>query len=468
MNVHRLLSGLCRDRMIPVMEQVLDRCTLPDGHAIIERLEIDAGAVALDRLEHDLAENVAQALEKSLREMIPPSASGTTALSGGIRHKTSQQVSQDVFIYFLRTGSLPWSFRLPAGSTLEKVILSSWKESGKSGHDPLPEKDAVLQTLANAAFRKRLILQFSSSFLEALLSLLSDEGRKIMAIVLPSLKESGALPEAKEHFAKQLWETMFARAAAGQAITTGDLLSEAWGNFLSATAGYPTLEKELETHWPEALPTPSAPRNDEISPPGDKHFDAAKSVLQKPLPRITSAPDITTAAGIEHPEAREGIYIDNAGLVLLHPFFPQFFEALELVSHDKLLRPERALSLLHFLATGQTVAPEYELVLPKILCNVSLSAPVETHFELTGAEKEEALALLKAVIRHWEALRQTSPDGLRGTFLLRPGKVSQHDDGDWFLKVETNAFDILLDQLPWGISLIKLPWMQYNLWVEWR
>ncbi len=80
--------------------------------------------------------------------------------------------------------------------------------------------------------------------------------------------------------------------------------------------------------------------------------------------------------------------------------------------------------LLHFLTTGQTSAPEYELVLPKILCNIPLSTPVETDLELTGLEIEEATALLEAVIRHWEALRQTSPDGLRGTFLLRPGKVS--------------------------------------------
>jgi hypothetical protein len=36
------------------------------------------------------------------------------------------------------------------------------------------------------------------------------------------------------------------------------------------------------------------------------------------------------------------------------------------------------------------------------------------------------------------------------------------------LKVQPRAFDMLLDRLPWGFSIIKLPWMQGVLHVEWR
>ncbi|MCI5119419.1 MAG: hypothetical protein D3913_16080, partial [Candidatus Electrothrix sp. LOE1_4_5] len=124
------------------------------------------------------------------------------------------------------------------------------------------------------------------------------------------------------------------------------------------------------------------------------------------------------------------------------------------------------LCLLHFLATGQGVAPEYELMLPKVLCNVPLDMPVEADVELTDKEQEEAGALLTAVIDHWEALRNTSPDGLCGTFLVRPGKISLRGE-DLLLQVEPQTWDILLEQLPWGISMIKLPWMDKMLWVEW-
>jgi hypothetical protein len=119
------------------------------------------------------------------------------------------------------------------------------------------------------------------------------------------------------------------------------------------------------------------------------------------------------------------------------------------------------------MTTGQLIAPEYSLLLPKLLCNVVLDVPLDSNVVLTEAEKEEAEALLRAVIRHWGSLGNTSIDGLRGEFLVRPGKLSVRYNGDWLLQVETRTVDILLDQLPWGIGMIKLPWMEQMLWVEW-
>jgi Contractile injection system tape measure protein len=155
-------------------------------------------------------------------------------------------------------------------------------------------------------------------------------------------------------------------------------------------------------------------------------------------------------------------------MILLHPFLPRLFEGLGIAQDSRILQPEKALALLHYLTTGSTKTPEYELVLPKILCNIPLSIPIPSEIEITSAETDEATALLDAVIRHWEALRNTSQDGLRGTFLLRPGKLSLKNDGDWLLQVEPRTFDILLDQLPWGITMVKLPWMEKMIWVEWR
>ncbi|RDE50477.1 MAG: hypothetical protein DVS81_11105 [Candidatus Accumulibacter meliphilus] len=163
----------------------------------------------------------------------------------------------------------------------------------------------------------------------------------------------------------------------------------------------------------------------------------------------------------------EGVYVDCAGVILLHPFLVRFFETLAIAEEGRLLQPERALCLLHFLATGQRVAPEYALTLAKLLCNVPFATPVKADVGLTVAEIAEAEALLVAVIGHWDALRNTSPDGLRGSFLVRPGKMSQGGDGDFLLQVEGQSCDILLDRLPWGLGVVKLPWMERMLWVEW-
>jgi hypothetical protein len=164
----------------------------------------------------------------------------------------------------------------------------------------------------------------------------------------------------------------------------------------------------------------------------------------------------------------EGVYVDCAGVILLHPFLPRFFETLGIAFNDMIVQAERALCLLHFLASGEGVAPEPALLLPKLLCNVPVEAAVESDVDLTASETDAANALLEAVIGHWDALRNTTPEGLRGTFLTRPGKLSQRPDGDYLLQVESQSFDILLERLPWGIGVVKLPWMERMLWVEWE
>ena len=160
--------------------------------------------------------------------------------------------------------------------------------------------------------------------------------------------------------------------------------------------------------------------------------------------------------------------VENAGLVLLQPFLPRFFEGLGVAAGDDLIDPSRALCLLHHLATAELTAPEHRLVLAKVLCGVPEGEPVEADVGLTAEETTEATALLTAAIGHWDALRGTSPDALRLEFLQRPGVLSVTGDGDWLLRVDGRTVDILLDQLPWGYASFRLPWMSRLMMVEWR
>jgi hypothetical protein len=176
--------------------------------------------------------------------------------------------------------------------------------------------------------------------------------------------------------------------------------------------------------------------------------------------------ELETQSAIET-SATEEIYIRNAGLVLLHPFLQMFFENLKVAKNGQITKPKKALQLLHFLVTGRTPGPEYDLVLNKLLCGLSLSAFVPGKTRLTKKEKNECETLLKAAIGNWPALGDTSPEGLRGTFLWRDGKLSRKQDGSWLLQVRQKTVDILMERLPWGIGMVKLPWMPEMLWVEW-
>ena len=112
--------------------------------------------------------------------------------------------------------------------------------------------------------------------------------------------------------------------------------------------------------------------------------------------------------------------------------------------------------------------PEYQLVLPKFLCGMPLNAPIDHFIEIEMTERTESENLIRAAVDHWEALGKASPDWLREMFLQRDGKLEKRETG-WRLSVERKAQDILLDRLPqgWGLGIVKLPWMNELLRVDW-
>ncbi|HEY4336671.1 MAG TPA: contractile injection system tape measure protein, partial [Puia sp.] len=166
----------------------------------------------------------------------------------------------------------------------------------------------------------------------------------------------------------------------------------------------------------------------------------------------------------------EEIFVGQAGVVLLHPFLHSIFRILGYVEGGQFRTPElhtRALHLIHYLATGETTAHEHDLLIAKLLCAWPLDVPVDGETALTETELAEAGDLLTAAITQWDKVKHTSHTGLREGFLQRSGKL-QAKGNDLYLQVETSSIDVLLDYLPWNLSIVKLPWMNNILRVEWR
>lgn len=450
--LQRRLQRLCYDHLMPAIEQALDRHSTPGRLLYLERLELDMGTMPMERLELDLPESLARALERSLREET------AAAQAGDAVSVTLQQGAAEAFLQFLETGMLPWWFRLPSGMNLEQVLLEllASKKRSESGSDKVAT--ALPRIIAPPLVRRRLLLQFSQDFLSTLLALVSPQGWATVNAFFVKL-DGLAIPCAAREISEAVWEEAFAAVTRGKEVVERALAAAVW---LSLT---PDAQKSAIPQWEELWPGISAPVPDGVAEPADSASGKQRNKALHQEPAVTG----THAALRLSPqsEAQAGIYLDNGGLVLLHPFLPQLFRALRVAREDRLLQPERALALLHFLATGSDVASEYQLMLAKVLCGVDLKSPVPSRQELAEAELKECEALLEAAIRHWGALGDCSVDALRGTFLLRPGKLTLLADGEWRLQVEAGGCDILLDQLPWGISTVKLPWMERMLRVEW-
>jgi hypothetical protein len=163
--------------------------------------------------------------------------------------------------------------------------------------------------------------------------------------------------------------------------------------------------------------------------------------------------------------------VGNAGLVLLWPYLSRFFAILGLASGGRFIddaAAARAVLLLQYLATGtDRKSPGYELILNRIICGIALNAPLKPYLEITEAERTECENLLRAVILNWPALKNLSVSGLRGLFLRREGLIFTQD-GQRVLRVAGTAYDVLVQQIPWGIGTVKLPWMDRLLLVEWE
>ncbi len=274
-------------------------------------------------------------------------------------------------------------------------------------------------------------------------------------------------------FARQLFATI---PGSVESISVGrELLNQARHRAtIKGHAGlraiFQTDEKLLLTIWEAALGAGDTQDRPEPEP--------------EPKPASTQPPTSTrkirgkTAFGLpttsEVIAIGEPVYISNAGLVLTAPFLPFLFQNLDLLTQDDKGKMSfrdaeaitRGVHLLQYLVDGSTATPEPLLVLNKILCGVPVPTPIEQTYTPTEKELEMCDTLLKSIIANWKIISNTSVAGLQETFLRREGKLERAADR-WTLHIQRKTVDILVDQLPWGISVVFHRWMEQPVYVTW-
>lgn len=482
MRLNHRLPVLCAEVVAPALEAALAPLDVGGTHLVIGRLDVDLGELPLDRFESELAGAVRRRVEDHLRHHAGPAAGdaeGSDREVGPTRRSADDAVD-DALMWFLRTGRLPWSFRLTPGVDLERAVLAGWTAGGGR---PRPAVLAALaEVLRRPQARARLIRQFSPEFAVGLLRALSPAVARASGVVMMTLDPAVLAEPVRRGFAHRVWEAALVAAVSGAHPSAEALARTAWRASTPAERADAGLARVIGIRWPgigrhdsdsSAIDSSDAPADRDPGPgnASGRGFapEGEGEVAAGPRPGLRVAAGPGVGAGAEPTDdGAEGILVSYAGLVLLHPFLPRFFAGVGVADHDELVDPERALCLLHHLATGELIAPEHHLTVAKVLCGVPLDRPVVADVGITAAEVAEAAALLEAVIGHWAALGHSSPEALRVEFLDRHGVLTADPVGDRQLCVEGRTSDILLDELPWGISMVRLPWMARMLAVQWR
>lgn len=458
----RLQQALSRhywQEILPEIEDVFDACSTENEVICIDRLEIDLGQVTVATLTGDrLPAFLVDAIRHQLREGIR-----ATAVSGKV-----EPVAVNIYghwLFYMQHGYVPWNAIRITDEWYANVL-----EALATDHGSVVSLVNLLRT--DPVVLYRIIQQHQDNFLMNLAGILVPYSLVDLSLVI---EETTLL--------------LGRLAAAGKKRHDPHLIKTGTGDRAIRVLIWCEILKQVALQKP-GLSSGRLARSilEQVIPMEDRksiaqHLTSAFTVLPAvvkeweqddyaggdsreilPVSKLDQDDDQTAIPG------EDTIFVQQAGAVLLHPYLSTFFTRLKLTSSGEFEDPsarQKALYLIHYLATGNGEAQEHELVIPKVLCRYPFHVPVDAAIPISKEETVEADQLLEEVIRQWTVLKSTTVGGLRDGFLKRPGKLSRKN-GNWRLQVESSAIDVLLDQLPWNLSIIKLPWMKELLMVEWR
>lgn len=151
-----------------------------------------------------------------------------------------------------------------------------------------------------------------------------------------------------------------------------------------------------------------------------------------------------------------------AGVLFVHPFLPELFDALGLLSERRFVNVAaqiKAVSVLKEIGWGSSHrATEKDLFLYKLLCGLDPEAFIKSLPDLSAADCDCINHYLELLIQEWGVLKSTSLITVRANFLSRRAYVLLQDI-ELIVRMPSSVFDILLEQYPWNLSIIKLPWL---------
>jgi hypothetical protein len=502
-DIHERVVHLVNESLVFAMEDIINKIVPDDIWLTIENLEFDLGVLDNQNFESQFKTKFLQLLEQKIADIIHSSQhdlkqedESETLSAGNKRWKA--------IVYFLRSGTLPW-----------------WWDTSQKLFDPLEcrnmmevHNDEIIRELKSWQYQshvvKRLINHFPTKLLDELIQLLLP-GFNVpdFRLFIKKLKFSGIDRSLTERAVyNEFVHVLFKYVFSDRKFSYPELYEAVWQSLILWISGdssqkYSVALNKIKSYIPELdqerkyKDNPAFIGLKKLVQGRKLNIDPARKEAHVNLPSKSPTTDPGKASKTREAEGSaiyidkdnsksptndpekasktrevEGsaIYIENAGLVLLHPYLKTFLNEFALVE-DKKFRDRNAsftaILLLQYLVYGNKIHfQEYNLALNKILCGIPMREPVDTTLPEGLEYHHEVYGLLAAVIGHWKALKNTSINGLRETFLQRDGKLS--DQGEfWLLQVEHKPYDILLEALPWGISIIKLPWMKKHLQVEW-
>jgi hypothetical protein len=483
-----------RERTLPEIERLFDRVAGPEQLVRIDRLALDLGEITGGDWEREFRSRLIEELSSRLVQIAPTRTA--KALPGQLQAHADFAEPMAQLTWFLVHGRLPWWSARPRDGWVAACIATL---------DPAGRAELRQLLIAEASARVRLIQCVDDTGLARVVMQWAQ--LPAVDVVIAWLAPAQLAYVARQQWRIECWQLIFewilrdtvrvgrdptllrqlieltrsfsamsvdsGRERAGQssartiaAIEEAIALPAPWQDWRAEIVAVRALEAR-------ANEAPDAKGDEDVSHLLGARDSQGKNEGASPLNRggATNHRPQTADAQRSNRHATtepEPVFITGAGAVLLHPFVKELFHERDLIEgrdfRDRAARAH-AIHLIGVLTFGRPETAEYDLVLAKLLCGWPIDEPLPST-EIIEADLAACDGLLRAVLKHWTALRSSSPDWLRAQFLLRDGKLEAVDLG-WRLTVERRGQDVLLAKLPWGCGVIALPWMNGRLFVQW-
>lgn len=161
--------------------------------------------------------------------------------------------------------------------------------------------------------------------------------------------------------------------------------------------------------------------------------------------------------------------ISNAGLLLLWPLLPQLFSQLGLWEEEQFVSDaarQQAVYGLDRLVWGKVSPTEERLTLNQVLCGVSCSTAVPPPAPLSLLQLQQIDDWLAAIGQQLPGWQKLSLTDIRQLFLQRAGEISTEGTVPQ-ISVRPEAYDFLLRDWPWPMTLASFPWTEQPLTIVW-
>ncbi len=484
---------------LPVISEVLDELEIPGKTMRLNKLEIDLGRISgkpdPDHLKRILKEELKNQLLQQFPELLKTSKSPSWIETSSPSVTRDQPNELEHLAYLLEKGRQPW-WALPSKKAgirylFQKLVeeknpvFKSWMESqplSLTGAQRLANhlSLASLEELISWIFPDSIgIWKLFAKSLEESLSPLVFSKTELVGILSEILTEAFLVKKSTQVSATGTWLRTKLLFSPSPRINSKELLlpileliSEKKSQVPKTSASTKILEKWLVSafarRYSEYWPSLEKKEKDRIF--GDFQKELLLRLGQKAAAQKVEKTQIPEKFRQSSSlETEETIPVFNAGLVLTAPFLIYFFRGLGLVEHKEFVSKSaqhRAALLIQALLDERFVYEESDLLLNKILCGIPPDEPIPVSFSPTETEKEEIKNLLEAMVSQWTALKSTSGESMAKGFFPREGSLKRVSKG-YQLTIPRISIDILLNRLPWAISIIKLPWMEETLFTEW-